>query len=172
MNDSTVNSHNAIAYIALGSNLATPAQQLADAVKAIRDLEGVKILACSHWYANRAIGPGEQPDYLNGVMAVETSLSPIDLLRELQQIENQQGRVRNEHWGARTLDLDIALFGNIISDDPVLTLPHPRLCERDFVVLPLTEITPDLNLPNGTPISNIASGFDASALRLVKHAFC
>lgn len=161
-----------IAYIALGSNLAEPADQLADAVKAIRALAGVKILACSHWYANRAIGPGEQPDYLNGVIAVETSLAPMNLLRELQQIENQQGRVRNEHWGARTLDLDIALFGDIISDDPVLTLPHPRLCERDFVVLPLAEITPDLNLPNGPPISNIASGFDANALRLVKHAFC
>lgn len=172
MNDGTINKESAIAYIALGSNLATPAEQLAEAVNAIRALAGVSILRCSHWYANRAIGPGEQPDYLNGVITVKTSLSSMDLLRELQQIENQQGRVRNERWGPRTLDLDIALYGDIVSDDPVLTLPHPRLCERDFVVLPLLEIAPDLNLPNGTPISDIASGFDATALKRVTHAFC
>lgn len=161
-----------ISYIALGSNLEQPELQLADAVTAIRTLQGVTLLRCSHWYANRAIGPGEQPDYLNGVLAIETTLSPLALLKQLQQIESQQGRVRQERWGARTLDLDMALYGNRISDDPVLTLPHPRLHERDFVVLPLQEIAPELILPNGTPISKIAEGFDTTALTPLKHVFC
>lgn len=159
-------------YIALGSNLEQPKQQLASAVEAIIALQDVKLLACSHWYANRAIGPGDQPDYLNGVLAIETATPALALLRQLQQIEQEQGRVRSEHWGARTLDLDIALYGDDTSDDPLLTLPHPRLCERDFVVLPLLEIAPTLILPNGDPISTIAASFDASALKPLKHAFC
>lgn len=143
----------AICYIALGSNLDHPLAQVESAVKDIAQLGTVKKV--SPWYQSRAIGPGEQDDYINGVLCLETALSPIALLAALQTIENQHGRVRSIRWGARTLDLDILLYGQQIIQQSDLEVPHPRLKERNFVVFPLHDIASNLQLPTGESLSTL-----------------
>ena len=135
-----------IAYVALGSNLKSPLQQVTKALRALADLPRTELKARSSWYRSRAVGPGEQSDYINGVAKLETGLSAIDLLDELQSIENRQGRVRQQRWGARTLDLDILLYGDEHIDQPRLKVPHPEMLKRNFVVVPLAELDPDLRL--------------------------
>ena len=143
------------AYIALGSNLDNPLQQVERAVSAISQLNHCQLSATSPWYRTAAIGPGQQPDYINGVCAIETSLEPLQLLHQLQAIENNQGRVRNERWGARTLDLDILLYGELTIDSPQLQVPHPRMAERSFVLMPLADIATDLVMPDGQPLAQL-----------------
>ncbi|WP_428353333.1 2-amino-4-hydroxy-6-hydroxymethyldihydropteridine diphosphokinase [Methyloprofundus sp.] len=139
---------NEIAYIGLGSNLATPKTQINTAQQAINGLEGVLELAFSSLYRSTPMGPQDQPDYVNAVMAIETDLSAIELLRCLQKIELDHGRVRkDERWGARTLDLDILLYGQQMIDLPDLIVPHYGLAERAFVLYPLHEIAPELKVP-------------------------
>ena len=142
-------------YIALGSNLDDPRQQLAAAFDSLAELPGSRLVRRSRLYRSRAVGPGKQPDYLNAVGCVETGLDPHELLRKLQGIENRQGRQRDVRWGARTLDLDILLYGNRQIDSDWLTVPHPRMAERDFVLYPLSEIDPELVLPCGTPLASL-----------------
>jgi 2-amino-4-hydroxy-6-hydroxymethyldihydropteridine diphosphokinase len=135
-------------YVALGSNLQDPESQLQAAVRALHALDGVRVAATSQVYRSAAVGPGDQPDYLNAAVALVTALPPLDLLDALQAIERRQGRVRGEHWGPRTLDLDLLLYGNQQIDLPRLTVPHPRLAERNFVLAPLADIcSPALPLP-------------------------
>ena len=137
-----------IAYIGLGSNLATPEAQINTARNAITDLPGVSEVAFSSLYRSPPMGPQDQPDYINAVMAIKTDLSAIELLRCLQQIELDHGRVRkDERWGARTLDLDILLYGQQIIDQPDLIVPHYGLAKRAFVLYPLQEIAPELEVP-------------------------
>ncbi len=136
-------------YIGLGSNLATPAIQIEAARSAISALEPIQELAFSSLYQSPPMGPQDQPDYVNAVMAIKTSLSAICLLRALQKIELDQGRVRKEErWGARTLDLDILLYGQQVIDLPDLIVPHYGIAERAFVLYPLQEIAPEVNIPN------------------------
>ena len=146
------------AYIALGSNLASPLLQVQQAVLHLRDLG--RVTRCSSWYKSRALVlPDSQtpsPDYINGVVELHTALTAIALLHALQNIENRQGRVRTERWGARTLDLDILLFNQDSIDTPTLTVPHPRMLERNFVLTPLCEINPLLHLPSGEHLLPIA----------------
>lgn len=135
-------------YIGLGSNLANPAEQIKSARMAITDMPGVQKLGFSELYSSPPMGPQDQPDYVNAVMCVETDMPPLDLLRCLQSIENIQGRVRKGlRWGARTLDLDILLYGDHIIALPDLIVPHPGLANRAFVLYPLYEIAPNLNVP-------------------------
>ena len=135
-------------YIGLGSNLATPAAQINSARQAINALEGVQEKAFSSLYRSPPMGPQDQPDYVNAVMAVVTDMRVISLLRCLQTIELEQGRVRkNERWGPRTLDLDMLLYGNQLIDIPDLIVPHYGLAERAFVLYPLQEIAPLINIP-------------------------
>lgn len=136
-------------YIGLGSNLSDPAGQLRSALDALSRAPGVQLAECSGFYASAAIGPGEQPDYVNAVAALDTTLAPETLLDTLQGIEQQHGRERSVRWGARTLDLDILLFGAETIDTPRLSVPHPRMAERNFVLAPLAEIAPELTLPDG-----------------------
>ncbi|NOQ16165.1 MAG: 2-amino-4-hydroxy-6-hydroxymethyldihydropteridine diphosphokinase [Methyloprofundus sp.] len=137
-----------IAYIGLGSNLATPAVQINSARHAINALEAVQEQAFSSLYRSPPMGPQDQPDYVNAVMAIVTDMSAISLLRCLQKIELEQGRVRkNERWGPRTLDLDMLLYGDQLIDIPDLIVPHYGLAERAFVLYPLQEIAPSLNIP-------------------------
>ena len=98
------------------------------------------------------MGPADQPDFINRVIALNTDLTPEQLLDELQAIENQQGRIRTIHWGPRTIDLDILLYGNETISTPRLTIPHPGLKDRAFFIYPLSEINPNLILPNGESI--------------------
>ncbi|MDD1608104.1 MAG: 2-amino-4-hydroxy-6-hydroxymethyldihydropteridine diphosphokinase [Methylococcaceae bacterium] len=141
-------SETVIAYIGLGSNLQNPIEQIHSARAAITALVHTKEQGFSCLYQSLPMGPQDQPDYVNAVMAVVTDLSPIELLRALQAIENNQGRVRGERWGARTLDLDILLYGDQVIELPDLIIPHVGLTERAFVLYPLYEIAPQLIIPN------------------------
>jgi 2-amino-4-hydroxy-6-hydroxymethyldihydropteridine diphosphokinase len=154
------------AYIALGSNLRRPQHQLRKAVFALHALPDTHIEKVSSVYRSAALGPGEQPDYLNAVVLLATRLSPTDLLGALQHVENEQGRIRDIRWGPRTLDLDLLLYGDAIIDSPQLTIPHPRMRERHFVLYPLFEISGlDLQLPDGTEFAALLRECPANGLK-------
>lgn len=143
-------------YIGLGSNLANPAEQIKSARTAIAQIAGVQELAFSSLYHSSPMGPQDQPDYVNAVMCVATDLPPIDLLRCLQSIENAQGRVRkDQRWGARTLDLDILIYGDQLIELPDLIVPHIGLADRAFVLYPLYEIAPQLLVPGKGHIAEL-----------------
>lgn len=127
--------------IALGSNLGDSVAILEGALKALNQTPGITVTSRSSWYITEAVGP-PQPDYLNGCALLEVQLDPQELLKTLLNIEKQFGRVRRERWGPRTIDLDLILFENVILDTPELQIPHPRMRERAFVLVPLTEIAP------------------------------
>ncbi|CAG9295677.1 2-amino-4-hydroxy-6-hydroxymethyldihydropteridine diphosphokinase [Celerinatantimonas diazotrophica] len=156
---------NTLCYIALGSNLNDPRRQLVSARRALSDIAQIQVIAVSGLYASKPMGPQDQPDYLNAVIAIETTLEPLALLDTTQAIEQQQGRVRKaERWGPRTLDLDILLFGQQILDFPRLCVPHYGLQVREFVVLPLAEIAPSLVLPDGVHIAKLAKQIKRNGL--------
>ncbi len=136
------------AFIGLGSNLDRPAEQLMTARQTLASLPTIKETGFSSLYRNPPMGPQDQPDYVNAVMAITTSLPAIDLLRQLQAVERSQGRIRTgERWGARTLDLDLLLYGDRQIEVTDLTVPHIGIAERAFVLYPLYEIAPDLSIP-------------------------
>ena len=138
-------------YIALGSNLASPLEQVNAAVQALGVIPDSRIVAVSSFYRTPPLGPQDQPDYLNAAVALETTLAPEELLNHTQRIELQQGRVRKaERWGPRTLDLDIMLFGNDVINTDRLTVPHYDMKNRGFMLWPLFEIAPELTFPDGT----------------------
>lgn len=138
------------AYIGLGSNLEQPQQQVRQALQALARIPQSQLVAHSRLYRSVPLGPADQPDYVNAVAALDTELSAESLLDALQAIEQAQGRVRGaERWGPRTLDLDLLLYGNAVIDSARLTVPHPGLSERNFVLYPLFELAPDLVLPDG-----------------------
>ncbi|MBL1210260.1 2-amino-4-hydroxy-6-hydroxymethyldihydropteridine diphosphokinase [Geminocystis sp. GBBB08] len=128
--------------IALGSNLGDSLKILNQAVDKIANIAGIDLISRSTWHQTKPIGP-PQPDYLNGCITIKTSLLPEELLKCLMDIEEQFGRKRTERWGARTLDLDIILYDNQIIHSFFLKIPHPRMRERLFVLMPLTEIASD-----------------------------
>lgn len=134
-------------YIGLGSNLDDPEQQILTAIKDIQAIAQTQLTAQSSLYSSPPMGPQDQPDYVNAVVAVDTTLTPHALLDALQQIEQKHGRIRKRHWGERTLDLDILLFADKVIEDSRLTVPHPGIAERAFVVYPLSEIAPELHIP-------------------------
>lgn len=136
----------AVAYIGLGSNLGDRATYLKEALLRLEH-EPVSLNAVSPIYETTPVGGPTQGLYLNACASLTTTLSPVNLLRRLQQIEIALGRVRKERWGARTIDLDLLICGRIIMRTPFLDLPHPRLTERDFVLQPLADIAPDLVIP-------------------------
>lgn len=144
-------------YLGLGANLNHPKKQLDNAVKALKELPQCEFITVSHYYASKPMGPQDQPDYINAVACVKTSLEPEQLLDLTQSIELQHGRVRKSaRWGPRTLDIDTLLFGEEIINTERLTVPHYGLSVREFVVFPLLEIAPDLILPSGVKLKNIA----------------
>jgi 2-amino-4-hydroxy-6-hydroxymethyldihydropteridine diphosphokinase len=143
-------------YIALGSNLGNPEVQLRRAVTALETLPDTQLDQMSGVYRSVAVGPKMQPDYLNAVIQLATKLSPTNLLDALQKIEQDQDRIRDERWGPRTLDLDILLYGDLQVASERLTIPHPLMQERDFVLYPLREISnTNLVLPDGTDIGTL-----------------
>ncbi|RJE76635.1 2-amino-4-hydroxy-6-hydroxymethyldihydropteridine diphosphokinase [Pseudoalteromonas sp. MSK9-3] len=146
------------AYIGLGANLDDPIAQLHNAVDALRNLAQCQLITVSKFYASKPMGPQDQPDYVNAVAKLSTSLAPEALLDSLQKIELEQGRQRkSERWGPRTLDLDILLFANDIINTPRLVVPHYGLCQREFVVYPLLELEPELILPDGRTLQSISN---------------
>lgn len=143
-------------FIGLGSNLATPIEQLRSALATLAALPHTDLIAQSSFYSSDPLGPADQPRYVNAVVALDTELSPLALLDALQTIELEQGRTRKaERWGPRTLDLDILLFGERRLDEPRLTVPHYHMHARAFVLYPLAEIAPDLKLPDGRALTEL-----------------
>ena len=151
-----------IAYIAIGSNLASPLEQVNAAVQALGEIPQSKIVAVSSFYRTPPLGPQDQPDYLNAVVVLETALDAETLLDNTQRIELQQGRVRKaERWGPRTLDLDIMLFGHETINTERLTVPHYDMKNRGFMLWPLFEVAPDLIFPDGIPLRTILDNLNA-----------
>jgi 2-amino-4-hydroxy-6-hydroxymethyldihydropteridine diphosphokinase len=142
--------------VGLGSNLDNPIEQVKKALQALKLLPKTHLKTHSALYRTKPLGSQNQPDYINAVAMLVTELSPLVLLDNLQAIENKQGRVRGaERWGPRTLDLDMLLYDNLELQEDRLTLPHSGLYERDFVLYPLYDCTPDLILPNGLALEVI-----------------
>ena len=144
-----------MAYLGLGSNLGDRLATLQRAVDLLGAQAGVRVVASSRVWETDPVGGPPQPDYLNAVVRIETDLDPPALLAACQAVEVALGRVREVRWGARTLDIDVLLIGEVQLDDPALTVPHPRMLERSFVLLPLLELDPDPVLPDGTRVLEI-----------------
>ncbi|MDD5114302.1 MAG: 2-amino-4-hydroxy-6-hydroxymethyldihydropteridine diphosphokinase [Methylobacter sp.] len=146
------------AFIGLGSNLATPSQQINGARAAIAVTAGIQELAFSSLYQSAPMGPKDQPDYVNAVMAIATELTPTALLQCLQGIENEHGRVRTgERWGPRTLDLDVLLYDDQQIQLPDLIVPHIGIADREFVLYPLYEIAPHLIVPGKGSLAELVA---------------
>ena len=157
------------AWIGLGSNLGEPLEQLRRAVAALAALPGTRLACVSPAYRSEAMQlPGQplqaQPDYLNAVAGIDTALPALDLLDAMQAIEQAQGRTRERRWGARTLDLDLLLYGDETLDSPRLQVPHPGLRERRFVLQPLGDLAPGLRLPDGTAIASLLAACPGAPL--------
>ena len=151
--------------IALGSNLGDSRAILEEAISILAATPGITLLAKSSWYQTLAVGP-PQPDYINGCALVQVAFSPQVLLETLLAIEAQKGRIRTERWGARSLDLDLLLYDDLILDTPTLTIPHPRMRERAFVLVPLAEIAPDWIDPvTGKAIAELVKAVDCTGVK-------
>lgn len=159
-----------IATIGLGANLGDPVDQIERAVEAIDSLPLCEVWAVSGLYANPPIGPQDQPDYINAVAEIETALAPEALLRALKGLERAAGRSYTRHWGERMLDLDILAFGNRQIDSPGLTVPHPEIAHRHFVLAPWLEIRPDARLPDGSPLAGWLEAVAEHPLRFLRSA--
>lgn len=151
-----------LAYIAIGSNLSAPLEQVNAAIQALADIPQSRIVAVSSFYRTPPLGPQDQPDYLNAAVALETALDAESLLDNTQRIELQQGRERKaERWGPRTLDLDIMLFGDAIIRTGRLTVPHYDMKNRGFMLWPLIEIAPQLTFPTGESLQTVLEHLNA-----------
>ncbi|WP_371193644.1 2-amino-4-hydroxy-6-hydroxymethyldihydropteridine diphosphokinase [Glaciecola sp. SC05] len=155
-----------IAYVGLGSNLASPSEQLKSALVELHQHEQICVQGCSHLYRSAPMGPKDQPDYVNAVCQLTTSLSPIELLDVLQAQELKHGRERlGEKWGPRTLDLDLLMFNELRMQSERLTLPHYGIAQREFVLVPLFEIAPDLIMQDGQKLSTWVSKCSLTGLK-------
>ncbi|WP_281559579.1 2-amino-4-hydroxy-6-hydroxymethyldihydropteridine diphosphokinase [Thalassomonas sp. RHCl1] len=162
-----VNTEKHTAYIGLGSNLSDPEQQIRQAVIAIAGIADSSIIRISSLYFSKPMGPQDQPDYMNAVLALTTRLAPLALLDALQDIENKAGRIRKDNrWGARVLDLDILLFDQETIDNERLTVPHYGMKEREFVLLPLAEVAPSLVLPCGESVLELSKNINPNGLKI------
>lgn len=158
-----------IAYIGLGSNLQQPTFQINAARSAIAALPETNEIAFSSLYRSPPMGPQDQPHYVNAVMAISTTRSPLDLLSDLQHIESNQGRVRQaQRWVARTLDLDILVYGDLQINTPTLTIPHIGISERAFVLYPLHEIAPQLNIQSLGAVTDLIKQCPLNGLERLK----
>jgi 2-amino-4-hydroxy-6-hydroxymethyldihydropteridine diphosphokinase len=156
------------AYVALGSNLGDSQQQLVDAIHALAALPHTRLLARSHIYRTPPWGVHDQPDFLNAVVVLETPLLPHDLLDAMLEIERAAGRERNgERWGPRTLDLDLLHVAGKTVNDERLSLPHPHISERAFVLLPLNELAPDLEIPGQGRVADLLRAVDTQGCELL-----
>ncbi len=152
-------------FLGLGANLNQPATQIRSAVAALQSNDNIEVVACSSLYGSKPMGPQDQPDYINAVIQVETSLSAMTLLDVTQGIELKLGRVRkDERWGPRTLDIDILLFNQEEINQERLQVPHYGMKEREFVLYPLAEIAPNLTMPDDTPISDLLNYININGL--------
>ena len=148
------------AFVALGANLENPVRQVQEAIAELGAIESTRVLAISSLYRTAPVGYADQPDFINAVAKLNTALSPHELLDALHVIENRHGRQRSVRNAPRTLDLDLLMYGSREVRDDDLTLPHPRMHERAFVLLPLAEIAPDVDVPGRGPLSQLVEQVD------------
>ncbi|MFF8831692.1 2-amino-4-hydroxy-6-hydroxymethyldihydropteridine diphosphokinase [Streptomyces sp. NPDC015131] len=148
------------AVVALGSNLGNRLETLQGAIDALEDTPGVRVKAVSPVYETEPWGvdPGSQPSYFNAVVVLKTTLPPASLLERAHAVEEAFHRVRDERWGPRTIDVDIVAYADVVSDDPVLTLPHPRAHERAFVLAPWHDVEPEAQLPGVGAVAELLGG--------------
>ncbi|MEV5363434.1 2-amino-4-hydroxy-6-hydroxymethyldihydropteridine diphosphokinase [Streptomyces cellulosae] len=145
------------AVVSLGANLGNRLETLQGAVDALEDTPGIRVKAVSPVYETEPWGvePGSQPSYFNAVLVLKTTLPPSSLLERAHAVEEAFDRVRDERWGPRTLDVDIVAYADLCSDDPQLTLPHPRAHERAFVLAPWLDVDPAAELPGRGPVADL-----------------
>ena len=148
------------AYVGLGANLGSREETLRRAVELLGDADGVEVLAVSELRETDPVGVVDQPRFLNGAVAVETTRTPRELLDLLLEIERSLGRVREERWGPRTVDLDLLVYGDDVVDEPGLRVPHPYLHERRFALEPLADLDPELEVPGRGTVSTLLAALD------------
>lgn len=160
-------------YVGLGSNLAndlgSPVEHLQQALAGIRDCEDIRDVSVSSFYASPPMGPQDQPDFVNAVAGFETRLTAFELLAFCQQLEQLAKRARLRRWGERSLDVDILLYGDLQMAEPQLTIPHAGLSERNFVLIPLRELAPELTIA-GIPIQDYPQSADWTGLTQLSNA--
>jgi 2-amino-4-hydroxy-6-hydroxymethyldihydropteridine diphosphokinase len=156
--------------IALGSNLGSRLENLQGGLDALLDAPGLTLVAVSPVYQTVPVGGPQQPDYLNAVLIATTTLPAYAVLERCHGVEAVFGRVRDEVWGPRTLDLDIIVYGDVVSEDPELTLPHPRAHERAFVLAPWHDIDPDAQIPGQGPVSDLLAKASPAGVRRMDDA--
>jgi len=154
------------AYIGVGSNLQDPERQVREALALLAELADSRLIAQSALYRNPPMGPADQPDYVNAVAGLLTRQEPEALLRSLQALEQRLGRIRKvgDRWGPRIIDLDLLVYGSLQLDVPGLNLPHPGIFERNFVLLPLCDIAPALEVPGQGIVAAMAAGVERTGL--------
>ena len=158
------------AYVALGSNLENPRRQLQAGFDALARLPHTRLVAQSPLYRSAPVGYADQPDFVNAVAALHTTLAPRALLDALLAIERAHGRVREFVNAPRTLDLDIALYGEQVVEEAGLSVPHPRMHERAFVLVPLVQIAPDARVPGRGRVHELLAGVDVSSVSRLPEA--
>lgn len=147
-------------FLALGSNLNDPIAQIKEAIQSLA--QTVAGIQCAQLYQSKPLGPQDQPDFVNTVISGHTALTPNELLTKIQEIELQQQRVKTQHWGPRTIDIDILFYGNLRMNTPELTIPHKELFNRAFVTIPLLDLIPDGITPTGDQLDR--NSYDSSTL--------
>jgi 2-amino-4-hydroxy-6-hydroxymethyldihydropteridine diphosphokinase len=153
--------------VGLGSNLGNSLNTLESSLQLLDEIPGINLIATSSWYRTKPVGP-PQPDYLNGCALLEVQQTPEEFLVLLQAVELQFGRVRTERWGARTLDLDLLLYDELVLNTPNLQIPHPRMRERAFVLVPLAEIAANWIEPrSGKTIAQLVKEVDCTGVQLI-----
>ena len=154
-------------YIGIGSNLESPGDQVKQAIASLAELPDSVLVSQSGLYRSAPLGPADQPDFINAVVALLTQLDARDLLRQMQAIERQQGRERDgERWGPRTLDLDLLAYAGQIINEDGLIVPHPGIAERNFVLLPWQEIAPNYRVPGQADVADLAARVSLSEPRI------
>jgi len=160
------------AYVGLGSNQGDSQLQLERALDALARLVRTSVIECSPFYRTAPVGDPDQPEFINAVVALETALAPLELLHGMQHIENELGRKRDpsRRWGPRTIDLDLLLFGDAVVQHPDLFVPHPRMRTRAFVLKPLADIAPRMNIPGMGNVAELLAELDTSGIKRWKNA--
>ena len=152
------------AFVGLGANLENPVQQVSQAVTELDGINRTRLLAASSLYRSDPVGYADQPHFINAVAKLQTRLSPHELLDALHVIENRHGRKRSVRNAPRTLDLDLLIYGVLVLQEEGLTLPHPRMHERAFVLMPLAELAPDARVPGRGPVAQLLAQVDCSGV--------
>ena len=155
------------AYVGIGSNLQSPRERVLEAIKRMSTLDATRVVLRSQLYLTHPMGPQDQPDYINAAVGLLTQLKPRELLTGLLDIERAMGRDRQERWGPRVIDLDLLWMIDSAIDEPGLTLPHPGVSMRNFVLYPLIDIAPALNIPGLGNVQGLLRGVGSSGISVL-----